>query len=238
VVEGLKKNNLFAPRAPKQYPVHEVIGILGDQALINGRWYKVGDTIESFHVEKVARTLEGAGFPVFLPQRDGFVFADVYREFLRGGYDSAEATRMIQQAIFWLDTYEAVAGCQGLALNMNGRVPDEGAVAEAAMAWMAGTAIVIYKADSRSLIQGSDNPLVLGLGNFVRVSTIPEIAYAFAQVFRVHRPPKVIPLPQHVKSAIERGRRLSQLLASCKSPADVVPIIVSLTRQSQRTSSP
>jgi hypothetical protein len=122
-------------------------------------------------------------------------------------------------------------------LNMNGRVPDEGAVAETAMAWMAGKAIVIYKADSRSLIQGNDNPLVLGLGNFVKVSTIPEIAYAFTQLFRVQRPPKVIPLPQHVKSATQRGRRLSQLLASCKSPADVVSIIVSLTTQPHRTSS-
>jgi hypothetical protein len=44
-VEGLKKNNLFAPRAPKQYPINEVIGILGNQALINGQWYKVGDTV-------------------------------------------------------------------------------------------------------------------------------------------------------------------------------------------------
>lgn len=193
---------------------------------------------EQEEMAEIARTLEASGLCVFLPHRDGFVFADVHREFVRGGYEVAEATRMIQQAIFWLDTYEVVAGCQGLALNMNGRVPDEGAVAEAAIAWMAGKAIVIYKADSRSLIQGNDNPLVLGLGSFVKVSTIPEIAYAFAQIFRVHRPPKVIPLPQHVKSAIERGRRLSQLLASCKSPADVVPIIVSLTRQSQRTSSP
>ncbi len=33
-------------------------------------------------------------------------------------------------------------------------------------------------------------PLVLGLGNFARVSTIPEIAYAFTQVFRTWRPGK------------------------------------------------
>lgn len=45
VVEGLKKNNLFAPPAPKQYPINEVIGILGNQALINGQWYKAGDTV-------------------------------------------------------------------------------------------------------------------------------------------------------------------------------------------------
>jgi len=191
---------------------------------------------EQEEMAEIARTLEAAGICAFLPHRDGIVFSDVHREFVRGGYGAAEAPRMIQQAIFWLDTYEVLEGCQGLMLNMNGRVPDEGAVAEAAMAWMAGKAIVIYKADIRSLMQGNDNPLVAGLGNFVKVSTIPEIAYAFAQLFRVHRPPKVIPLPQHVKSAVEWGRRLSRLLASCKSPADVVPIIVSLTRQSHRAS--
>ncbi len=183
---------------------------------------------------RIARTLEGAGFPVFLPHRDSFVFADVLREFLRGGYASEEATRMIQQAIFWLDTYEVLSRCQGLVLNMNGRVPDEGAVAEASMAWMAGKAIVLYKSDSRSLIHGSDNPLVLGLGSFAKVSTIPEIAYAFTQLFRSKRPDMGTPLPRVVRSAVEAGRRLCKLLATCESPADLVPVIASFTRRSRR----
>ena len=192
---------------------------------------------EREEMAEIARTLEGAGFSAFLPHRDSFLFPDVHREFLRGGYDSAEATGMIQRAIFCLDTYEVVSGCQGLVLNMNGRVPDEGAVAEAAMAWMAGKAVVLYKADSRSLIQGNDNDLVLGLGSFGKVSTIPEIAYAFAQLFRSRRPGKDPLLPPAVKSAVEAGRRLSRLLVGCKSPADIVPIIVSLNRQSRRASS-
>lgn len=191
---------------------------------------------EQEEMAEIARTLEGSGFSVFLPHRDGFVFGDVHREFLRGGYESAEASRMIQQAIFWLDTYEVVSGCQGLVLNMNGRVPDEGAVAEAAMAWMAGKGIVLYKADSRSLIQGSDNPLVAGLGSFARVSTIPEIAYAFTQLFRTWRPGRDPLMPPAVKGAVEPGRRLSRLLTSCKSPADILPVIVSLTRKSSRVS--
>lgn len=45
LAEGLKKNNLFAPPPPKQHPVKEVWGILGDEVLIEGKWYKVGDTI-------------------------------------------------------------------------------------------------------------------------------------------------------------------------------------------------
>ena len=190
---------------------------------------------EQAEMAEIARTLEAAGFSVFLPQRDGFLFTDVHREFLRGGYESAEATRLIQQAIFWLDVSEVVSGCQGLVLNLNGRVPDEGAVAEAAMAWMAGKTIVLYKADCRSLIQGSDNPLVLGLGNFVSVSTIPEIAYAFTQLFRARRPIPMATLPRAVKGAVESGRRLAKLLAACESPADIVPVIVSLMREPPRS---
>ncbi len=190
---------------------------------------------EQEEMAEIARTLEGTGFSVFLPHRDSFVFEDVHREFLRGGYDSAEASRMIHQAIFWLDAYEVLGGCQGLVLNMNGRVPDEGAVVEAAMAWMAGKAIVLYKTDSRSLIQGEDNSLVLGLGNFVKVSTIPEIAYAFTQLFRARRPGKPPTLPQAAKRVVEPGRRLSKLLAASTSPSGLIPIILSLTRRPARS---
>jgi hypothetical protein len=45
VADGLKKNNLFAPPPPKQHPVNEVLGIMGNEALIGDRWYKVGDKI-------------------------------------------------------------------------------------------------------------------------------------------------------------------------------------------------
>mgnify|MGYP003981738111 CR=1 FL=1 len=48
-------------------------------------------------------------------------------------------------------------------LNINGRVPNEGTVVEAGIAWNAGKKIVIYKTDLRTLLKGSDNPLLSGL---------------------------------------------------------------------------
>lgn len=45
IADELKKNNLFAPPPPKQHPVKQVSGILGDEALINGKWYKAGDKV-------------------------------------------------------------------------------------------------------------------------------------------------------------------------------------------------
>jgi hypothetical protein len=43
--EELKKKNLFVQATPKQFPVSDVLGIMGHEALINGKWYKVGDTV-------------------------------------------------------------------------------------------------------------------------------------------------------------------------------------------------
>jgi len=56
VANGLKKKNLFAPPPPRQHPVKEVAGILGSEALINGRWYKVGDKIADARVVTVEAT--------------------------------------------------------------------------------------------------------------------------------------------------------------------------------------
>jgi len=45
IVEALKKKNVFASPEPRRHPVSAVSGILGDEAFINGTWYKVGDKI-------------------------------------------------------------------------------------------------------------------------------------------------------------------------------------------------
>jgi len=54
--EALKKANLFVPPPPKQNPVREVLGILGDEALINGKWYKAGDSVGEAKILAVEAT--------------------------------------------------------------------------------------------------------------------------------------------------------------------------------------
>lgn len=56
MAEELKKGNLFMPKPPKQHPVKEVIGILGSEALINGKWYKAGDSVGEAKVLAVEST--------------------------------------------------------------------------------------------------------------------------------------------------------------------------------------
>jgi len=43
--DELMKKNRFVMTPPKEHPVREVLGILGDEALVNGEWHKVGDSV-------------------------------------------------------------------------------------------------------------------------------------------------------------------------------------------------
>ncbi|MGE5296590.1 MAG: hypothetical protein ACM3VT_17355 [Solirubrobacterales bacterium] len=55
-VEELKKKNLFVVTGPKQHPISEVLGILGSEALINGNWYKVGDSVGDAKIVAIGPT--------------------------------------------------------------------------------------------------------------------------------------------------------------------------------------
>lgn len=55
-VDSLKQNNLFVKAPPKQNPVKQVEGILGGEALIGGKWYKVGDKVADARIVAIAAT--------------------------------------------------------------------------------------------------------------------------------------------------------------------------------------
>ena len=56
LADELKKNNLFAPRAPKQHPVKEVMGILGNEVIIRDKLYKVGDKVGEAKIVAIGPT--------------------------------------------------------------------------------------------------------------------------------------------------------------------------------------
>lgn len=158
----------------------------------------------------IGHALELAGFEPFVPHADGMEFAQLEPVLAARGYDPAFAGRLLHEAIFALDVYQVLAGCASLVLNMNGRVPDEGAVSEAAMAWTLGKPIVIFKADARSKICGRDNPLVVGLSGFETVDKIellgPSLAARQAELLTdpLHR----VPCPAHLSQTVAAGERL------------------------------
>lgn len=64
LADDLKKENLFAPPAPKQHPVREIAGILGDEVIIGNKLYKVGARIgdaKIISIEPTVVTIEWEG---------------------------------------------------------------------------------------------------------------------------------------------------------------------------------
>lgn len=166
---------------------------------------------ERAEMEMLAEAIELGGFKTFLPHRDGFVFGAIVPDLVRAGYTLDVAQWMARQAIFALDVQQVLLECDGTVVNLNGRVPDEGAVVEGAIAWTAGKPVVLFKDDARSKIDGLDNPLVAGLGGFRLVSRSEDLARALTRALTEHPPEKlqVDTLPATIRQAVERGQRLS-----------------------------
>ncbi|MDQ3828252.1 MAG: nucleoside 2-deoxyribosyltransferase [Candidatus Tectomicrobia bacterium] len=166
---------------------------------------------ERAEMEMLAEAIEQGGFKTFLPHRDGFVFGAIVPDLVRAGYTLDVAQWMARQAIFALDVQQVLLECDGTVVNLNGRVPDEGAVVEGAIAWTAGKPVVLFKDDARSKIDGLDNPLVAGLGGFRLVSRSEDLARALTRALTEHPPEKlqVDTLPATIRQAVERGQRLS-----------------------------
>ncbi len=139
---------------------------------------------ERGEMSAIADTLERTGFSTFLPHRDGLEFAELKPELERLGVSADEAIGMINRAIFSMDTYQLLDQCDAVVANLNGRVPDEGTVVEAALAWHSEKPLVLYKADARALLDGADNPMLTGLGNFEWSSDINALPDAITRAIQ------------------------------------------------------
>jgi nucleoside 2-deoxyribosyltransferase len=160
---------------------------------------------------EIAECLSAAGFEPFVPHRDGMEFAQVQPYLVNHGYNAVTVGQLLHEAVFALDTYQVILGCGSLVCNLNGRVPDEGAMVEMAMAWTYGKPIVIYKDDCRSMVAGRDNPLVIGMTDFVTYPTLDELPAALAR--RIDELDLdehfEMPCPNHLYDVLDRGERLS-----------------------------
>lgn len=167
---------------------------------------------EKEEMQEIANILENHGFKVFLPHRDGLEFSNLVNSFCNIGISSKKATEILNKAIFTLDVFQ-VLDSDGLILNMNGRVPDEGAMVEAGIAWNAGKVMVIYKNDARTLLNGNDNPLLLGLTDFETVNNVAEIPHKFKSLFANE--------PEHdkidntkIKNLYKKGQQVYEIATS------------------------
>jgi len=180
-------------------------------------------------MEAIGAALRARGFDPFLPHEE-VQFGQIHPLLVEWGMTPAEAGRILHEAIFALDVYYVVLECGSLVLNLNGRVPDEGAVAEATMAWMLGKPIVFYKADSRSLIEGRDNPILAGQARFEQVERLDAVGPALDRAVRKAGldPTAAVSCPAHLGETLRVGLRFAEQLESTgpERPAEPIARIV------------
>jgi hypothetical protein len=140
----------------------------------------------------------------FLPHRDGLEFAKLKPELEKLGASVEEAAHMLDRAIFSLDTYQLLRRCDAVVANLNGRVADEGTVVEASLAWHAGKPLVLFKADARSMLSGSDNPMLTGLGDFDVVDQLSALPQAILKAVARDR-------SRGVEQTLENGADIASL---------------------------
>ncbi|MFM0597018.1 MULTISPECIES: nucleoside 2-deoxyribosyltransferase [Paraburkholderia] len=178
---------------------------------------------ERAEMDSIAHTLEAAGFATFLPHRDGLEFARLKPELEKLGASVEEAARILDRAIFSLDTYQLLQRCDVVVANLNGRVADEGTVVEASLAWHAGKPLVLFKADARSMLGGSDNPMLGGLGDFRMVDQIAALPQAIHDVIARGR-------ADGVAQAMERGATIARLREGSDDLNGIAKILYSDSR--------
>lgn len=101
---------------------------------------------------KIAHLLEEFGYVVFLPQRDG----------LEAAYLEGKSEQELIDLIFNLD-YQEVLKADIIFMNIDGRVPDEGANVELGMGYAVGKRCYGFKTDTRSIQHVLDvNPMITG----------------------------------------------------------------------------
>ena len=182
---------------------------------------------ERKEMAEIAKSLRLSGYTVFLPQEDGLEFARLFPVFLERGFEAKEARKILNLAIFSLDVFEVIDS-DGLILNMNGRVPDEGAMVEAGIAWSHNKPVVIFNNDDRSLLQGSCNPLVVGLSNFEIISEYSQIPVIFKDRFSQLGEKVISGRPFQFEGTKDKGKAISEYINAQRDQAELAELLITL----------
>ena len=183
-----------------------------------GPMFSVGDKSEQ---AALAAALQAAGFVCYVPQINGIEVAAVVQ--LLNDPDLHEGTMLeppaldrctawVTRAVVALDVYQSIEACQCTVLNLDGRVPDEGSLVEATMAWYSGHPVVPYKTSAITELAGHDNPMIGALSGWTSVPADPAgVVVAVRRAVSTARSP-VTPPPE-VLRLVALGSVLSGIRA-------------------------
>ncbi len=113
---------------------------------------------------RVVEILENHGYEVFLPQRDGFLAAE-----LEGKTEEEKVAQIFKK------DHDEVLKSDIIFMVLDGRIPDEGACVELGMAYEAGKRCYGFKNDARSVeLYMELNPLIAGCFVNYHTHAVPE----------------------------------------------------------------
>ncbi|MFO8048943.1 MAG: nucleoside 2-deoxyribosyltransferase, partial [Desulfosudaceae bacterium] len=169
---------------------------------------------ERRQLQELEASLVADGRRVYLPYRDG----------LEGLYPAAEASdeaarRKRARLVLAFNANRLIRECRAMVFSLNGRVPDEDGLVAAALAFMSGIPVILYKQDHRSVFHGHDNAMIIGLSrDFATVDSAAAMVKAVRKEIARSGPARSgRQLPPALSAAVELGRELSRMLAENSS---------------------
>lgn len=175
---------------------------------------------------EIATLLEEKGYLTYLPYRDGleYYFTEIVAAPIVEEKRLRPGTRVLQRASFALEIYQLVERCDCLVFNMNGRVPDEGAIFKTSIAFTAGKPLVLYKRDHRSIFHGNDNAMISGLSpTFSAVGKIEHIPAELSMAIEAGESRGKSPydgdnIPPFMRQVVELGREVWSSIEELRFP--------------------
>ena len=101
-----------------------------------------------------------------------------------------------------------------MVCNLNGRVPDEGMIVEAALAYAAGKPLVLFKDDARAPFGGYDNSMLTSLVHGKIVRKLNALPSALKQ--ELSEKIDSVPLSSEMKEAVSYGKHISSVMEDCR----------------------
>ena len=153
-----------------------------------------------------------AGYDTYLAQLDGLEQRSLVELMLKPGVASPEFEKAVAtlQRIGWCHEMYQIFISDGLVFNMNGRVPDEGAVVEAATAFAFGIPVVTFKDTTISMWGAGDNPMVAALDRTWKpTKRLGDLPAAMKKALAARSKGYKYEPPQHLRESIEFGKEIA-----------------------------
>jgi nucleoside 2-deoxyribosyltransferase len=178
---------------------------------ISGPMFSPADLWEG---RKIKDSLEAAGFGTYWAPEDGIEderLIDNLKSPLMELTDYRKVALLVQKIGWTLDIYMATSGCDAMVMDMNGRVPDEGSVVEAANAYACGMPLVLYKETSITMWGPFDNPMLAALTkDWEPVTRVEDIAPALTAAIAARDPDYVYAPPPAFARDLAVGKFIAE----------------------------